>query len=497
MPRTTGSDDLYRLIHSLTTDEKGYFKKFALRHSQKESKHLQLFDAISKQTEFEEASLKKKFAGYVDMKGYLFEMILDSLQLGGILKDVIAECIKIWQHVQILKTKGLIKKALQLTRQGYEKAHECEVFWLEMAFRKELFNMSRLSWSLEEREKNVAGYFCDIQLITQKETEANKYHRLNQEYHTLSLKRDYGVGLSGNNFSHQTPVPSYTEPTLSVIGERMKLSAIDMYYHATGDESRAYEAAKKMYEFEKKLYLKNSPLSIFEKRVKSIRVLIIACFSLHKYEEAMALNREMVKTKSSSHLHNIENEIMHFSYNNCIMWALGKHEEGEQHYKTNFPHKMMEQYVSRFQMVMLEVQKFNLLLQFSNKNTTEVFKSIANLQQVTDKKDTTYYYKSAELLKVLTHIDANNYDVLPTLVPAVIKHLKNYGLTKFEKEIFLQLKNMNSSNRKIILNQILLKLKDANEQIWLFMALNLYTWCRQYTENKKLSELVPKQGVVQ
>ncbi len=57
--RTTGSDDLYRLIHSLTTEEKGYFKKLALRHSPKGSKHLKLFDAIAAQKTFEEASLKK------------------------------------------------------------------------------------------------------------------------------------------------------------------------------------------------------------------------------------------------------------------------------------------------------------------------------------------------------------------------------------------------------------------------------------------------------
>ncbi len=497
MPRTTGSDDLYRLICSLSPEEKGYFKKFALRHSQKQSKHLQLFDTISKQTEFEEASLKKKFPGYVDMKGYLFEMILDSLQLGGILKDIPAECVRIWQQVQVLKTKGLQKKALQLSRQGYEKAHECEVFWLEMVFRKESFNMSRLSWSLEEREKNVADYFADIQVIIQKETEANKYHRLNQEYHTLSLKRDYGIGINGSNFSEQAILPSYTEPTLSAIGERMKLSAIDMYYHASADEPNAYLAAKKMYEFEKKLYAKNSPLSGFEKRIKSIRVFIIACFALQKYDEAAVLNQEMIKIKSTSVLQNSENEIMHFSYTNCIMWGTGKHAEGEQLYRTNFPHKTVEQYSSRFQMIMLELQKFSLLLQFSNKNTGEVFKSIANLQQVTDKKDTTYYYKCAELLKLLTHIDANNFDVLPNLVPATIKHLKGYGLTKFEKEIFQQLKNMNSGNRKNILSQILSQLKNTNEQIWLFMALNLSTWCRQYTENKKLNELVAKQTVAQ
>lgn len=46
--RTTGSDDLYRLIHSLTTEEKGYFKKFAKRHTSGGNKYLQLFDDINR-----------------------------------------------------------------------------------------------------------------------------------------------------------------------------------------------------------------------------------------------------------------------------------------------------------------------------------------------------------------------------------------------------------------------------------------------------------------
>ena len=77
MARKTGSDELFRLIHSLTIEEKGYFKKFAARHKTSGNVYLRLFDAINKQKVFEEKLLIKSFAAYnfADLKLYLKDII--------------------------------------------------------------------------------------------------------------------------------------------------------------------------------------------------------------------------------------------------------------------------------------------------------------------------------------------------------------------------------------------------------------------------------------
>src|SRR5687767_1448334 len=122
MARTTGSDELYRLIHALTTEEKGYFKKFAKRHTSKGNKYLQLFDAINKQKEFEEKSLKKKFKDLAVMKVYLFDMILRSLLIN--LKNVSAETMLLQKliYCEILQSKGLQKKAIELNLENLKTA---------------------------------------------------------------------------------------------------------------------------------------------------------------------------------------------------------------------------------------------------------------------------------------------------------------------------------------------------------------------------------------
>jgi hypothetical protein len=83
----TPSEDLWKLIHSLNISEKGYFVKFAKRHSpEKENNYIRLFDAISNQSEkYDENDLKSKFKNekfikqLTSAKNYLYNMILKSL----------------------------------------------------------------------------------------------------------------------------------------------------------------------------------------------------------------------------------------------------------------------------------------------------------------------------------------------------------------------------------------------------------------------------------
>lgn len=80
--------DLFRLIKSLTRNEKGYFKKYAQVHGNtKNADYLLLFDEIDKQQDtYDEARLIARLKGkpmvhhLSVVKNYLFEMILKSLR---------------------------------------------------------------------------------------------------------------------------------------------------------------------------------------------------------------------------------------------------------------------------------------------------------------------------------------------------------------------------------------------------------------------------------
>lgn len=86
--RMKPTNDLFRLIKTLTRNEKGYFKKFAQLHgSGKNAEYLQLFDEIDKQTEeYDEEIVLKKFKNKPILKHlsatktYLFQLIIRSLR---------------------------------------------------------------------------------------------------------------------------------------------------------------------------------------------------------------------------------------------------------------------------------------------------------------------------------------------------------------------------------------------------------------------------------
>jgi D-tyrosyl-tRNA(Tyr) deacylase len=82
------SDSLFRLIKSLSKNEKGYFKKMAeALAGSGGSNYLLLFDAIDKQNEFDEAAIIKKYSKENFVKNLsvtkrnLTDLILKALRL--------------------------------------------------------------------------------------------------------------------------------------------------------------------------------------------------------------------------------------------------------------------------------------------------------------------------------------------------------------------------------------------------------------------------------
>jgi hypothetical protein len=80
-------DELFTLIKSMNTSEKGYFKKFSRLHgTEKDNKYLRLFNCISNMTEYDETRIRKEFKGEKVLnqlgvaKHYLKHLIIRALR---------------------------------------------------------------------------------------------------------------------------------------------------------------------------------------------------------------------------------------------------------------------------------------------------------------------------------------------------------------------------------------------------------------------------------
>jgi hypothetical protein len=125
----TVSDELFRLIKSLTRSEKGFFKKFATRNTPGEkNNYIVLFDAIDDMDNYDEDLLRKKlrnssFASQVPVyKNYLFNMILKSLQSYSTYETQDTKINELIHNAGTLSKKALHKEALRLLKKAKQIA---------------------------------------------------------------------------------------------------------------------------------------------------------------------------------------------------------------------------------------------------------------------------------------------------------------------------------------------------------------------------------------
>ncbi|MBA3706688.1 MAG: hypothetical protein H0W84_12535, partial [Bacteroidetes bacterium] len=127
----TPSNDLFRLIKTLTGAEKMYFKKVAGTHrAEDNNRYLQLFDAIEKQEEYNEEEILKKFKGTAlakflpQQKKYLFSLVLKTLSQFHSKKSSDALLIELLKNIEILFNKGLLdlcSKKIEIAKEMAEK----------------------------------------------------------------------------------------------------------------------------------------------------------------------------------------------------------------------------------------------------------------------------------------------------------------------------------------------------------------------------------------
>ncbi len=117
------SDQLHKLIKSLSKPEKRYFKVFSSRHVIGDKNNYQvLFDAIDKQAEYDEAKILKKFKNEAFTKRFsiaksrLYTAILKSLDSYHANSSVDAQIKRDIHCAEILYKKGLYGQSAKLLR---------------------------------------------------------------------------------------------------------------------------------------------------------------------------------------------------------------------------------------------------------------------------------------------------------------------------------------------------------------------------------------------
>lgn len=196
------SDDLYRLVRSMSRSEKRYFTLFASQ-SGGEKSYLQLFDAIARQESYDEEALVRRFAGEKFIrnlsytKNYLYHLVLKALRLYHSEISADAQLHDLFRSIEILYARGLHDQGLKLLEKAKETARENNRYVAELtahhwenSLRRATLDLDRLEQYLEEEEEREGE-------MLERYRNFLAYGRLSQRMF-VALRRDTGARDPGS-----------------------------------------------------------------------------------------------------------------------------------------------------------------------------------------------------------------------------------------------------------------------------------------------------------
>ena len=159
------SDALFQLIKSLEKSEKRNFKLYITRNSSSlDLKSIQLFDAMDKMDEYDEAQLLNKNknirkAQLSNAKAHLYREILSSLRLIRHDDNVDIQLHEQLDCARILYNKGLYLQSLRTLERIKEiaRAHHQHTFLLEVLFFEKTIESLHITRSMQDRADQLAA----------------------------------------------------------------------------------------------------------------------------------------------------------------------------------------------------------------------------------------------------------------------------------------------------------------------------------------------------
>jgi len=164
------SDSLFQLVHSLEKSEKRNFKLYIKRSSGNEDlKIIELFDALDKLKEYDEAVLLKKLPSIKkpqlsNIKVHLYKQLLASLRLLKSADSIDLQLNEQFDYAHILYKKGLFAQSLKILDKAKETAKANQKFnflTLVLALEKRI-EMLHITRSMQSRAEQLSAETVEV-----------------------------------------------------------------------------------------------------------------------------------------------------------------------------------------------------------------------------------------------------------------------------------------------------------------------------------------------
>jgi hypothetical protein len=245
----TTSENIFELIKSLSPSEKGYIKKLSSFHVRgSQNQYIKLFDAVDKQSVYDEKELVKKFKGesftnnFSVAKNYLYNYILKGLESYN--KNPRGEIRSFLNQVEILENKNLSSHCEKLLEKARKIAMKFELFeMLEEIIDWEITLHSRKTPN-EKNNKLMVAFYDELFELYKKKDITLRYKKVSSLVYSKMHNKGQIRSLEETK-EYQDIIdqgPGGTEHNLSNFKARLYfLLANSNYYLHISEFERSYQ----------------------------------------------------------------------------------------------------------------------------------------------------------------------------------------------------------------------------------------------------------------
>jgi len=441
------SNNLFLLISSLSKSEKRYFKVYSKRHIQKGGNHyIKLFDAIDKQKEYDELSLKDRFKGepfinyFRSEKQYLTELILECLNLYHSKKNVNLIIANKISSIEILYNRGLFDHAKLVLENVKNIINQYDVLF-ELP---KIYNWERKLIVAKSYNKTTEN---DLNEIGEKEEEGLKkiinlsaYRALADQIFFIFKKQ---VNL--RNIEELKKLDEFMENDLlqneskaiSFTAKKIFYNIKSAYYHFKNDWKNNYEYTKKLYTL-----LFNKPKQIEGDVGYFLNITynyILACVALQKDKEFYSLLKilKSIPEKYKTNSENTKLKVFILSNVSLLSYNLGRGNFKNVQQCITEVIEGLEKYKQKINKSVKMVFYFQIAYFYFGLNIYDKslfwLNNVLNIYEKGIRQD---IYVCARLLNMIAHYELGNQRLLDYLASSNKYHLKKQKvLYKFEERI--------------------------------------------------------------
>lgn len=506
------STELFDLIGSLTKSEKRFFKLSSSLQSG-DKNYLKIFDAIEKQEEYDEESLKETFAKetfikhFPSEKNHLYKLILKSLRLfhsdkssGSVLKQEI-------KNIEILFRKALFHECSKYLARAKKIAVKNEKFYYSI----DLINWERMlleeAYESGDFSKKVNDLISEEQQIIEELTNLAQYQVL---YSRINYLFKVGGFVKGDDRRQVDEIAMHPLIKDSSLGNSVRAKSICYYVRGFCCESfRDIEGVVKNFGAVIDILDKNSAIKndVPKRYIRALANYIHGYISLKMYDKAEENLQKLINLKNDKAFNHIDVEITLFT-NTVLCQLLLLNRKGYYAEAVQYIGSMMHEIdIEKRQINKENDLIFSYLIAYIYFGNGQYKEALQWINRVLNDNENTLrqdIYSYARMFSLIIHLEKESYDLLEYLNKSTYRfYRKNKEEYAVEIKLLEFIKKLSKNQSRKQRLEIYLEMQDAFTEIFaseddriILQYIDFKSWVRSKIEGVSFSEVVQRRGLI-